>query len=75
MHTRRQEAPFKATCHLCETSSRLIIIAFATENRLPAVYHNRGYAFDGGLVSYGPNIPDAYRTKVGCATDDEDCIS
>jgi hypothetical protein len=29
--------------------------------RLPAIYHNRGYAFDGGLISYGPNIPDAYQ--------------
>src|SRR3984885_15452757 len=36
------------------------IIAFAAEHRLPAIYHNRGYPFDGGLVSYGPNIPDAY---------------
>jgi putative tryptophan/tyrosine transport system substrate-binding protein len=36
------------------------IIAFAAELRLPAIYHNRGYPFDGGLVSYGPNIPDAY---------------
>jgi putative ABC transport system substrate-binding protein len=40
---------------------RTRIIAFATENRLPAIYHNRGYAFDGGLISYGPNIPDAYQ--------------
>jgi putative ABC transport system substrate-binding protein len=36
------------------------IIAFAAEHRLPAIYHNRGYPLDGGLVSYGPNIPDAY---------------
>jgi ABC transporter substrate binding protein len=26
-----------------------------------AIYHNGGYAFDGGLISYGPNIPDAYQ--------------
>jgi putative tryptophan/tyrosine transport system substrate-binding protein len=37
------------------------IIAFAAENRLPAVYHFREYAFAGGLVSYAPSITDAYR--------------
>src|SRR5262245_2198204 len=37
------------------------IIAFATQNRLPNVYHFREYAFAGGLVSYGPSITDAYR--------------
>ena len=37
------------------------IIAFAAQNRLPAVYHFREYAFAGGLLSYGPSITDAYR--------------
>jgi ABC-type uncharacterized transport system substrate-binding protein len=37
------------------------IIAFAAQNRLPAVYQFREYAFAGGLVSYGPSITDAYR--------------
>jgi putative ABC transport system substrate-binding protein len=37
------------------------IIAFATQNRLPAVYHFREYAFAGGLISYGPSVTDAYR--------------
>jgi ABC-type uncharacterized transport system substrate-binding protein len=37
------------------------IIAFAAQNRLPAVYHFREYAFAGGLISYGPSITDAYR--------------
>ena len=39
------------------------IIAFAAQNRLPAVYHFREYAFAGGLVSYGPSITDAYRRQ------------
>jgi len=37
------------------------IIAFAAQNRLPAVYHFREYAFVGGLISYGPSVTDAYR--------------
>jgi len=37
------------------------IIAFAAQNRLPAVYHFREYAFAGGLISYGPSVTDAYR--------------
>jgi len=37
------------------------IIAFAAQNKLPAIYQFREYAVDGGLISYGPSITDAYR--------------
>jgi len=37
------------------------IIAFAAEHRLPAIYQFRVYAHEGGLISYGPSIIDAYR--------------
>ena len=37
------------------------IIAFAGQNRLPAIYQFRVYALEGGLISYGPSITDAYR--------------
>src|SRR5262245_35931508 len=37
------------------------IIAFAAQNRLPAVYHFREYALAGGLISYAPSITDGYR--------------
>ena len=37
------------------------IIAFAAENHLPAIYHFRVYAVEGGLISYGPSITEAYR--------------
>jgi ABC-type uncharacterized transport system substrate-binding protein len=40
---------------------RSLIIAFAAQNRLPAIYQFRAYALDGGLISYGPSITDAYR--------------
>jgi putative ABC transport system substrate-binding protein len=37
------------------------IIAFAAQNRLPAIYQFREYAVEGGLISYGPSITEAYR--------------
>jgi putative ABC transport system substrate-binding protein len=46
---------------------RARIIAFAAKQRLPAIYQFREYALDGGLISYGPSITDAYR-QVGIYT-------
>jgi len=40
---------------------RTRIIAFAAEHRLPAIYQWRQYADEGGLISYGPSITEAYR--------------
>jgi putative ABC transport system substrate-binding protein len=40
---------------------RELIIALAARYKLPAVYQERTYAADGGLVSYGPNFLDQYR--------------
>jgi putative ABC transport system substrate-binding protein len=37
------------------------IAALAANTRLPAVYAQRGYVDDGGLMSYGPDIVAAYR--------------
>jgi putative ABC transport system substrate-binding protein len=37
------------------------IIAFAAENKLPAMYQFREFALDGGLISYGPRLTDSYR--------------
>ena len=37
------------------------IVAFATRQRLPAIYQFREYAVAGGLLSYGVSVTDAYR--------------
>jgi ABC-type uncharacterized transport system substrate-binding protein len=37
------------------------IIAFAAQQKLPALYQFREYAMDGGLMSYGVSFPEAYR--------------
>jgi putative tryptophan/tyrosine transport system substrate-binding protein len=37
------------------------IVAFAAQNRLPAIYQFREYAVAGGLMSYGISLPEGYR--------------
>jgi putative ABC transport system substrate-binding protein len=37
------------------------IITFAAQQKLPAMYHFREYVMDGGLMSYGPSLGEAYR--------------
>ena len=44
-------------------SRRDWIIAFAAQNKLPAVYSFREYTVAGGLVSYGPSVTEAYRNS------------
>lgn len=41
------------------------IIDFAAEHRLPAVYGYRGFATEGGLMTYGTDLPDIYRRAAG----------
>ena len=42
-------------------TKRKKIIAFAAEQKLPAMYHFREYVVDGGLMSYGTSLTEAYR--------------
>jgi putative tryptophan/tyrosine transport system substrate-binding protein len=44
---------------------RATIIAIAEAAQLPAIYPEREYADDGGLIAYGPNIPDSFRRAAG----------
>jgi putative tryptophan/tyrosine transport system substrate-binding protein len=37
------------------------IISFVAENKLPTIYQFREFAVAGGLISYGPRVPDSYR--------------
>jgi putative ABC transport system substrate-binding protein len=43
------------------TSRRTQIIKLAASYKLPTGYPWRQYPDDGGLMSYGPSVPDAYR--------------
>jgi putative ABC transport system substrate-binding protein len=42
-------------------SQRSRIVEFAAEQRLPAIYESSEFVDVGGLISYGPNIPDQFR--------------
>jgi ABC-type uncharacterized transport system substrate-binding protein len=44
---------------------RSLIIALAARHSLPAVYFQRLFVADGGLISYGPNYLDQYRLAAG----------
>jgi putative ABC transport system substrate-binding protein len=45
--------------------NRRLIVALADRHRLPAVYAFRIVVIDGGLMSYGIDIPDQYRQAAG----------
>jgi putative ABC transport system substrate-binding protein len=42
-------------------AARKPIALLAIKYRLPAIYQEREFVDDGGLMSYGPDFPDLYR--------------
>jgi putative tryptophan/tyrosine transport system substrate-binding protein len=44
---------------------RELIIALSARHKLPAIYFLRAFVTDGGLISYGPNVPDQARRAAG----------
>jgi putative ABC transport system substrate-binding protein len=44
---------------------REVIIALSARHKLPAMYFLRQFVTDGGLISYGPNVPDQARRAAG----------
>jgi putative ABC transport system substrate-binding protein len=41
------------------------IVALVNAARLPAIYPEREYVEDGGLMAYGANVPDSFRRLAG----------
>jgi putative ABC transport system substrate-binding protein len=41
------------------------IVALVSAARLPAIYPEREYVEDGGLMAYGTNVPDTFRRMAG----------
>ena len=48
-------------------ANRKLIISMAARHRLPAVYAFPFFARDGGLISYGVDLPDQYRQAASYA--------
>ena len=46
-------------------TQRQLIVDRATSKRLPGMYPEREYAEAGGLMAYGPNVPDNLRRAAG----------
>jgi len=44
---------------------RDVIIKLAAQHRLPALYLDRAFVTDGGLIAYGPDRADQYRSAAG----------
>jgi len=44
---------------------RDLIITLAARHKLPAVYYERYYVAAGGLMSYGPDLLDQFRSAAG----------
>jgi putative tryptophan/tyrosine transport system substrate-binding protein len=45
--------------------NRATIIGIASKARMPAIYPEREYADDGGLIAYGPNVVEHFRQAAG----------
>jgi putative ABC transport system substrate-binding protein len=43
-------------------NERVRIVALAAKHRMPAIYPEREYADDGGLLAYGQDIPASFRS-------------
>jgi putative tryptophan/tyrosine transport system substrate-binding protein len=65
MRPRRTADGLIVTLGRSATVHRDLIITLATRYRLPAVYPNRFFATDGGLMSYGPDFVDQFRRAGG----------
>jgi ABC-type uncharacterized transport system substrate-binding protein len=44
---------------------RELIIGLSARHKLPAIYFLRPFVIDGGLISYGPDVPDQARRAAG----------
>jgi len=41
------------------------IVDLAARQQLPAIYETKNFVEAGGLISYGPSVPDSYRRAAG----------
>ena len=58
---RKRASAFLTISNSLFTGRRQQITALAAVHKIPAVYHNRDFMDAGGLMSYAPDINDAFR--------------
>ena len=46
-------------------NNRALLMELLASKKVPAVYPEREYADDGGMMAYGPNVPDNFRRAAG----------
>jgi len=44
------------------------VVGLVNAARMPAIYPEREYADDGGLMAYGANVPDNFRRAATMST-------
>jgi putative ABC transport system substrate-binding protein len=57
----RREAPVVVLPDAMFWNNRQTIVTLLTIAEVPALYPEREYVEDGGLIAYGPNVPDNFR--------------
>ena len=57
----RADAMYVCSADPIINDNRGRINMLALSARLPTVYAEKPYAEDGGLISYGPNVPDMFK--------------
>ena len=61
----REQAGLVSLSDAYMSEHRATVIAAVTRNDVPAIYSNRQFPRDGGLLSYGPSFPDMFRLAAG----------
>jgi putative tryptophan/tyrosine transport system substrate-binding protein len=59
-HTGHAEALIQLPSSFLATQ-RKPLLELTAKRQLPAMWEHRGFVEDGGLMSYGPSLPDVYR--------------
>jgi len=59
--TRERAAAFLVLTDSMFLGQRQRVVGLAARSRIPALYSQKEFVVDGGLVSYGPNLPEMFR--------------
>jgi ABC-type uncharacterized transport system substrate-binding protein len=62
---RETEGGLIRTASIAAAQHNDLIVALAARHKLPAVFPFRDHVVSGGLISYGPDLADQYRTAAG----------